>query len=78
MGVSKGYDVSTPYSVDLGSGLTALQGFFSSVRTSTSLLLVNVNVCRNVFYPAGSLVKLISEFGKEKPKLESFLKKLRI
>lgn len=78
IGANKSYQVSTPDSMDLGSGLKALRGFFSSVRTGTSRLLVNVNVSSGVFYHAGSLVKLISEFGKEDFKLGSFLKKLRI
>lgn len=78
IGASRSYDISTPDSVDLGSGLKALRGFFSSVRAGTTRLLVNVNVSNGVFYNSGSLMKLISEFGKENPKLGSFLKNLRI
>lgn len=78
IGAGRSYYVSAPDSVDLGSGLKAIRGFFSSVRTGTTRLLVNVNVSNGVFYNSGSLIKLIDEFGKENPKLGSFLKKLRI
>lgn len=78
IGADQSYHMSTPDSVDLGSGLKALRGFFSSVRTGKSRLLVNLNVSSGVFYHAGSLVKLISEFGTEELELGSFLKKLRI
>lgn len=72
------YNVSARDSADLGSGLKAIRGFFSSVRTGTTRLLVNVNVSNGVFYNSGSLIKLIDEFGKKNPKLGTFLKKLRI
>ncbi|KKY31303.1 putative rna interference and silencing protein [Diaporthe ampelina] len=34
---------------DLGGGLTAIRGFFSSVRAATGRILVNVNVCCTEF-----------------------------
>jgi eukaryotic translation initiation factor 2C len=41
---------------DLGSGLQALRGYFTSVRTSVSRLLVNVNVATGAFYKPGPLL----------------------
>lgn len=78
IGAGRSYNVSARDSADLGSGLKAIRGFFSSVRTGTTRLLVNVNVSNGVFYNSGSLIKLIDKFGKENPKLGTFLKKLRI
>lgn len=78
IGAGRSYNVSARDSTDLGSGLKAIRGFFSSVRTGTTRLLVNVNVSNGVFYNSGSLIKLIDEFGKKNPKLGTFLKKLRI
>lgn len=78
IGAGRSYDVTASDSADLGSGLKAIRGFFSSVRTGTTRLLVNVNVSNGVFYHSGSLIKLINEFGKENPKLGYFLKRLRI
>lgn len=78
IGAGRSYNVAAPDSADLGSGLKAIRGFFSSVRTGTTRLLVNVNVSNGVFYNSGSLIKLMNEFGKENPKLGTFLKKLRV
>lgn len=78
IGAGRSFNVAASDSADLGSGLKAIRGYFSSVRTGTTRLLVNVNVSNGVFYNSGSLIKLINEFGNENPKLGNFLKKLRI
>lgn len=70
-------------SVDLGGGLQALRGYFSSVRTSVSRILVNVNVATGAFYKAGPLLGLMRDLGgaprspSEYARLSSFVRKLR-
>ncbi|KAL8840603.1 MAG: hypothetical protein Q9176_003716 [Flavoplaca citrina] len=46
---------------ELGGGLIAVKGFYTSVRTSTARLLVNINVANAAFYPAINLYKLMKE-----------------
>lgn len=41
------------------NGLSAVRGFFSSVRAATARILVNVNVSHAVFYDANDLASLI-------------------
>ena len=70
----------------LGGGLVALKGYYSSVRTSTLRVLVNVNVCTSAFYPAIRLLDLFQlRLGRLKDlkpgdwvRLEPFIKKLRV
>ncbi len=70
----------------LGGGLVALRGYYSSVRTSTLRVLVNVNVCTSAFYPAIRLLDLFQlRLGRLKDLkpgdwawLEPFIKKLRV
>ncbi|CAA7266206.1 unnamed protein product [Cyclocybe aegerita] len=49
--------------VNLGGGLEAWKGFYSSVRPSHNQLMVNVNVCTTAFYKPGSLVAAMQEFA---------------
>ena len=64
---------------DLGAGLTALRGFFSSVRVATSRILVNVNVSHGAFYDAIPLDQLIRKYGMgNRVRLQSFLKRVRV
>jgi len=67
---------------DLGAGLTALRGFFSSVRVATCRILVNVNVSHGAFYDAIPLDQLIQKYDSAHrlnlPKLQSFLKRVRV
>ncbi len=67
---------------DLGAGLTALRGFFSSVRVATCRILVNVNVSHGAFYDAIPLDQLIQKYGSAHQfnhvKLQSFLKGVRV
>jgi len=67
---------------DLGAGLRAVRGFFSSVRVATSRILVNVNVSHAPFYNPLPLVQSIQVFGRahgpNKIKLQDFLKRIRV
>ncbi|KAL1715362.1 Piwi domain-containing protein [Schizophyllum commune] len=47
---------------DLGGGLEAWKGFFTSVRPSHHQLMVNVNVCTTAFYKEGALDRAMIEF----------------
>lgn len=85
VGSSKTFSLNRPASTwDLGSGLTALRGFFASVRMATARILVNVNVSHGAFYQAGPLVTLMElrGAGRGSPsilyKLEKFLSKVRV
>lgn len=64
---------------DLGGGLTAIRGYFSSVRAATGRILVNVNVCCSAFYRPGSLVDIITAHGsRDKYRLEQLLAGVRV
>lgn len=64
---------------DLGGGLMAVRGFFSSVRIATGRILVNVNVCCSAFYRPGSLTTLMAAHGlQDRYRLEQFLKGVRV
>lgn len=64
---------------DLGGGLMAIRGFFSSVRAATGRILVNVNVCYSAFYRPGPLVGLMTAQGSpDRYRLEQFLKGARV
>ncbi|OCK75132.1 Piwi-domain-containing protein [Lepidopterella palustris CBS 459.81] len=68
---------------DLGEGLEALRGYFSSVRTSVQRILVNINIATSAFYKSGPLLNVMAEFGRprhqdEHAKLAAFVRKLRI
>lgn len=64
---------------DLGGGLMAIRGFFSSVRVATGRILVNVNVCCSAFYRPGTLTALMAAHGvQDKYGLEQFLKGVRV
>lgn len=66
----------------LGAGLTAIRGFFSSVRVATCRILVNVNVSHGAFYNTDQLDQLILEYSaahrNSMSKLDSFLKRVKI
>ncbi|KZL66534.1 rna interference and gene silencing protein, partial [Colletotrichum incanum] len=82
IGSSKTFSLSQSSSaLDIGSGLTAMRGFFASVRAATCRVLVNVNVSHGAFYQAGPLDQLILRFDaqlRNKSKIEAFLKRLKI
>lgn len=70
---------------DLGSGLRALRGYFTSVRTSLNRVLVNINVATGAFYKDGPLLETMAELYNGPPqnqeqhrRLAAFVKKLRV
>ena len=83
IGSSKSFPLSeTSPKWDLGAGLSALRGFFSSVRVATCRILVNVNISHGVFYDAIPLDEMIQKYGSahqfNRTKLQSFLKRVRV
>ncbi|KAH0580660.1 Protein argonaute 1B [Termitomyces sp. J132] len=50
--------------VNLGPGVEAFQGFYSSVRASYNQLLVNVNVCMTAFIVPGNLANALLSFSR--------------
>lgn len=83
VGSSKSFSLTqaTP-TFDLGAGLSALRGFFSSVRVATGRILVNVNISHGAFYDAIPVDQLIQRYGSanhyNRVKLQSFLKRVRV
>lgn len=77
-------------SQDIGGGLRAIRGYYSSVRTSSNRILVNLNVASAAFYKSTTLMGLIAEFsggyGNETQvpnqralsKAEAFIRMLRV
>ena len=67
---------------ELGAGLRAIRGFFSSVRVATARILVNVNINHAAFYKATDLERSMRDFeakhGKNKLRLQAFLKRVRL
>lgn len=84
IGASKTFSMSgNADTLDLGRGLTALRGFFTSVRAATNRILVNVNVSHGAFYNEGQLTALMTAYGlRYDPSglrsLEKFLKRVRV
>ncbi|MCJ1312052.1 hypothetical protein MMC25_005726 [Agyrium rufum] len=83
IGSSKSFSLAakTP-EYDLGQGLLALKGFFSSVRIATCRILVNVNVSHGAFYKPGILTTLVMnwapDYARKLPGLGVFLKSVRV
>ncbi|ETS02811.1 RNA interference and gene silencing protein [Trichoderma reesei RUT C-30] len=65
---------------DLGSCLTAIRGFFASVRAATARVLVNVNPSHGAFFQEGPLEQFILRLGSGRGlyRLQTFIKGLRI
>ena len=83
VGSSKSFSLAqNSPSQNLGAGLIALRGFFSSVRVATCRILVNVNVSHGAFYDAIPLDQLITRYqsahGMNRFKLQAFLKRVRV
>ncbi|KAL8858190.1 MAG: hypothetical protein Q9178_005367 [Gyalolechia marmorata] len=77
------YPPSSDRWFDLGSGLIALKGFYTSVRTSTLRVLVNINVANAAYYPPMSLLGLMRTHTPQKANdarsgLEAFITKLKV
>ncbi|KAH8821858.1 RNA interference and gene silencing protein [Xylogone sp. PMI_703] len=66
----------------LGAGMQAIRGFFVSIRSATSRLLLNVQVKYTVCYEDGPLGRLMLEClaqnGRNLFKLQSFLDRMKI
>lgn len=79
VGSSKAYSLSGD-SWDLGSGLRALRGFFSSVRLATCRILVNVNVNHGALFDPLRLDRLMEKVSlwNQPVKLQGFLKYVRV
>ena len=72
-------DITTLQKYDLSGGLVALRGNYSSVRTSTSRILLNLNAQCSPFYLAIHVYDLMIAFGRtDWQALEKFLEKLRV
>lgn len=86
IGASKTFSMNTTgtlNSSDLGRGLTAIRGFFTSVRAATNRILVNINVSHGAFYQEGMLANLMHAYGlspgeRGMRSLEKFLKRVRV
>ncbi|CEL07700.1 hypothetical protein ASPCAL10855 [Aspergillus calidoustus] len=82
VGSGKHFQLASAEKMSLGAGLTALQGFFSSVRAATARVIVNVQVKNAAFYDEGPLDMLMhaymNENGPNKVKLGNFLKRLSV
>ena len=70
---------------DLGNGLIAVRGYYSSIRTSTSRILLNLNAQCSAFYPEINLLELMHIFAegppipeRKFPELEAFIRRLRV
>ena len=70
---------------DLGNGLIAVRGYYSSIRTSTSRILLNLNAQCSAFYPEINLLDLMHIFAGGPPipnqklsELEAFIRRLRV
>lgn len=67
--------------MDLGSGLQAIRGFYSSIRAATGRILVNANVSYGAFFQPGPLhilMKMIARSSQDKYKLDRSLKRLTV
>ena len=73
---------------DLTGGLIAVRGYYSSIRTSTSRILLNLNPQCSAFYPEMNLLELMCIFARVQPispippekyqELEEFIQRLRV
>lgn len=65
---------------DLGSCLTAIRGFFASVRAATARVLVNINVSQAAFFQEGPLDQFILRLGTQGGlyKLQTLIKGIRV
>lgn len=71
--------------VNLTNGLIAVRGYYSSIRTSTSRVLLNLNAQCSAFYPEINLLKLMYSFvgqswipPAKRRDLEEFIQRLRV
>ncbi|SMR50157.1 unnamed protein product [Zymoseptoria tritici ST99CH_3D1] len=67
-------------SANLGAGLEALRGYYSSVRPTVGRMLLNLNATSGAFFKPMRLFDLIAEFGDGKPldQIEAFIRMLKV
>ena len=77
---NRAFDLDSAARFDLGGGLIAMRGFFSSVRLATARILINVNVTHGAFYRKGPLAFLMKDFNNAHGdfSLNRFLKRVRV
>ncbi|KDQ20605.1 hypothetical protein BOTBODRAFT_151362 [Botryobasidium botryosum FD-172 SS1] len=64
---------------DLGGGLEAWKGYYSSVRPTFRQLMVNLNVCTTAFYKEGNLADAMQEYARGGGgRFTPFVKSLRV
>lgn len=81
IGANRHYSLrqGTMESFNIGGGLSALRGFFVSVRAATARVLLNVQVKYIACYNQGPLANLISDSrNRNSYRLEKFLKGIRV
>lgn len=84
VGANKHFELAQAASekFSLGAGLQAVRGFFISVRSATSRILLNIQVKHAACYEEGPLGRLMSVYlaqnGGNMVKLGNFLKKVRV
>jgi eukaryotic translation initiation factor 2C len=84
VGANKHFALSPASSeqMSLGAGLQAIRGFFVSVRSATSRILLNIQVKHTACYEDGPLGRLMSVYlaqnGGSMVKLGNFLKRVRV
>ncbi|KAI0448191.1 ribonuclease H-like domain-containing protein [Xylaria telfairii] len=80
IGTSRSFALADPEDYDLGAGLKAMRGYFTSVRAATARMLLNVNVSHAAFYTDGPLDNLLTILLKCSTiyHVDRFLNKLRI
>ncbi|KAJ1303895.1 hypothetical protein OPQ81_008307 [Rhizoctonia solani] len=79
VGRNKWFFPSLHQATDLGGGLEAFRGYYSSVRPSFQQLMVNVNVATTAFYKPGPLTDIFNQFGRSgEQQLKAFIYNLRI
>lgn len=82
IGANKSFALQGADDWNLGAGLIAMRGFFSSVRVAASRVLVNINVTHAPFYKPLPLPEAMREYGQAHNqnlwKTEKFLKMLRV
>ncbi|KAG8690952.1 hypothetical protein FRC08_010309 [Ceratobasidium sp. 394] len=79
VGRNKWFFPTPGQAADLGTGLEAYRGFYSSVRPSFQQLMVNVNVATTAFYRPGNLAELFLQFGLQRAnQIPAFVYNLRI
>lgn len=63
---------------ELGGGLQALRGYFSSVRPAVGRLLLNINVTSGAFYKPMAFIEMMRSTEGNLSEREAFIHKLRV